>query len=188
MFPRADLSKCPRWNRAAASPWPGHVGPALLVRRRADCRITFGSITLSPATTSTSPSKRIRSSSSAPLRAASPVPTRLILERVGRPGKAPVHRGHDAFRHAAHHHHVEHRAAQVVSLQRADRSPAPPAPRSTPCACRSSHARPLAARQNHRDKWPFHKSAMTPTPAASLRYAAQRAKPVPVSVSILQAF
>ena len=75
ILPRADFSKMPALElggRLAVASVTSALPCSCAAR---SCRITFGSITLSPATTSTLPSNCIRSSSSAPLRAASPVPS-----------------------------------------------------------------------------------------------------------------
>ncbi len=75
MFPRADLSRIPALELGGRFAVANVTSAPLCACAASSCRITFGSMTLSPATTSTSPSNRIRSSSSAPLRAASPVPS-----------------------------------------------------------------------------------------------------------------
>ena len=75
MLPRADLSSMPALElggRLAVAKVTSALPCSCAV---SSCRITFGSMTLSPATTSTFPSNRIRSNNSAPLRAASPVPS-----------------------------------------------------------------------------------------------------------------
>ena len=156
MLPRADLSRMPALEFGGRLAVARVTSAPLCSCAASSCRITFGSMTLSPATTSTSPSKRIRSSSSAPLRRGVAGAQRLVLEGVGRARETPVDGGHDALRHAAHHHHVEHRAAQVVGLQRADDDRHPQHLEAHLVLVAGPHARSLAARQNDCDKWPFH--------------------------------
>ncbi|HOX58365.1 MAG TPA: hypothetical protein P5205_14835 [Candidatus Paceibacterota bacterium] len=85
-FPRADLSSIPALELGGRLAVASVTSAPLCACVASSCRMILGSITLSPATISTSPSKRIRSSKSAPLRAASPVPRGWSWKANGVPG------------------------------------------------------------------------------------------------------
>ncbi len=120
MLPRADLSRMPALDLGGRfARGEGHIRAALLVRgQQLPDHLRVNDLVAGHhehVSVKAHPFKQLGSFAGGVTRA-----ERLVLEGVGGAGEAPVDGRHHALGHAADDDHIEHRAAEVVGLQRAD--------------------------------------------------------------------
>ena len=154
MLPRAVWSTNPALDpggRLAVAKVPSASDRAWAA---SNLRMTFGSITLSPAATSTSPSKPHPFQYVGPLSGGVPRAERLLLKGVGGSRKTSPDRGHDVLRHRAHDHDVEAGATQVEGLQGPDNRRHARHLETDLVPIAGAHSCPLAPGQNNCRKRP----------------------------------